>query len=94
MKIFDNWGNQKEDVTLDQPAGISFKLHADELGVVDGAQNGENDEWTMLEFVLEDDDQGIVTVTVSGVSNLGSFAAATNAEVFLQLTVPPLPRPA
>ena len=59
VHIFDNWGNQEEDVTLDQPASISFKMDADELGSVeevrqayenDGfsihAPNGENDEWT------------------------------------------------
>ena len=106
MHIFDNWGNQEEDVTLDQPASISFKMDADELGGVeevlqayenDGfsiyAQNGENDEWTMVEFVLETDDQGVVSITVSGVSNLGSFAATTNAEVFRQLTATPTPQP-
>ena len=76
VHIFDNWGNQEEDVTLDQPASISFKMDADELGSVeevlqayenDGfsiyAQNGENGEWTMVEFVLEADDQGVVTIT-------------------------------
>ena len=108
VHIFDNWGNQEEDVTLDQPASISFKMDADELGGVeevlqayenDGfsihAQNGENDEWTMVEFVLEADDQGVVTMTASGVSSLGSFAATTNAVVFRQLTATPTPtRPA
>ena len=33
-----------------------------------------NGRW--LEFVLEADDQGVVTITVSGVSSLGSFAAS------------------
>ena len=107
VHIFDNWGNQEEDVTLDQPASISFKMDADELGGVeevlqayenDGfsihAQNGENDEWTMVEFVLEADDQGVVTMTASGVSSLGSFAATTNAVVFRQLTATPTPTPA
>ena len=107
VHIFDNWGNQEEDVTLDQPASISFKMDADELGSVeevlqayenDGfsihAQNGENDEWTMVEFVLEADDQGVVTMTASGVSSLGSFAATTNAVVFRQLTATPTPTPA
>ena len=107
VHIFDNWGNQEEDVTLDQPASISFKMDADELGGVeevlqtyenDGfsihAQNGENDEWTMVEFVLEADDQGIVTMTASGVSSLGSFAATTNAVVFRRLTAAPTPTPA
>ena len=104
VHIFDNWGNQEEDVTLDQPASISFKMDADELGSVeevlqayenDGfsihAQNGENDEWTMVEFVLEADDQSVVTMTASGVSSLGSFAATTNAVVFRQLTATPTP---
>ncbi len=107
VHIFDNWGNQEEDVTLDQPASISFKMDADELGSVeevlqayenDGfsihAQNGQNDEWTMVEFVLEADDQGVVTMTASGVSSLGSFAATTNAVVFRQLTATPTPTPA
>ena len=107
VHIFDNWGNQEEDVTLDQPASISFKMDADEMGGVeevlqayenDGfsihAQNGENDEWTRLEFVLEADDQGVVSITVSGVSSLGSFAATTNAVVFRQLTATPTPAPA
>ena len=106
VHIFDNWGNQEEDVTLDQPASISFKMDADELGSVeevrqayenDGfsihAQNSENDEWTRLEFVLEADDQGVVSITVSGVSSLGSFAATTNAVVFRQLTATPTPAP-
>ena len=106
VHIFDNWGNQEEDVTLDQPASISFKMDADEMGGVeevlqayenDGfsiyAQNGENDEWTMVEFVLEADDQGVVSITVSGVSSLGSFAATTNAVVFRQLTATPTPAP-
>ena len=106
VHVFDNWGNQEEDVTLDQPASISFKMDADELGGVedvrqayenDGfsfhAQNGENDEWTRLEFVLEADDQGVVTITVSGVRSLGSFAATTNAVVFRQLTATPTPAP-
>ena len=76
----------------DELGGVEEVLQAYEKdGFSSYAQNGENDEWPMLEFVLEDDDEAIVTVTVSGVSNLGSFAAATNAGVFRQLTVPPLP---
>ena len=107
VHILDNWGNQEEDVTLDQPASISFKMDADELGSVeevlqayenDGfsihAQNGETDEWTMVEFVLEADDQGVVTMTASGVSSLGSFATTTSAVVFRQLTATPTPTPA
>ena len=106
VHIFDNWGNQEEDVTLDQPASISFKMDADELGGVeevlqayenDGfsiyAQNGENGDWTMVEFVLEANDQGVITITLSGVSSLGSFAATTNAVVFRQLTATPTPAP-
>ena len=43
--------------------------------------------------MLEADDQGVVTITVSGVSSLGSFAATTNAVVFRQLTATPTPAP-
>ena len=107
VHVFDNWGNQEEDVTLDQPASISFKMDADELGRVeevlqayenDGfsiyAQNSENGDWTMVGIGAGGQRRGCHHHhPVSGVSSLGSFAATTNAVVFRQLTATPTPTP-
>ena len=105
--IFDTWGNEEQDVTLAQPASVSLMMDADDLGGVEMVQEaydqdginiytrGEtNDEWSTVEFTLTTDEEGTVTITVTGVTQFSSFAAATDADVFNQLMAPdPTPTP-
>ena len=94
-------------MTLAQPASVSLMMDADDLGGVEMVQQaydqgginiytrgGINDEWSTVEFTLTTDEEGTVTLTVTGVTQFGSFAAATDADVFNQLMVPdPTPTP-
>ena len=106
VDIFDNWGNQEEDVTLDQPASISLTMDAEDLGGVEAVmrayelgginiytRSGADDEWSEVEFTLATDDEGVVTITISGVNSFSEFAAATNAGVFSAVLAPATPEP-
>ena len=100
--IFDTWGNEEQDVTLAQPASVSLMMDAGDLGGVEMVQQaydqggihiytrgGTNDEWSTVEFTLTTDEEGTVTMIVTGVTQFSSFAAATDADVFNQLMAPP-----
>ena len=103
VAIFDTWGNEEQDATLAQPASVSLMMDADDLGGVEMVQEaydqgginiytrgGANDEWSTVEFTLTTDEEGTVTITVTGVTQFSSFAAATDTDVFNQLMAPPL----
>ena len=103
VAIFDTWGNEEQDATLAQPASVSLMMDADDLGGVEMVQEaydqgginiytrgGVNDEWSTVEFTLTADEEGTVTITVTGVTQFSSFAAATDTDVFNQLMAPSL----
>ena len=112
VEYFDNWGSQEHDVVLDQPATITFRLDATELGGVNQvlaahrrggfnvfARGDAGDEWSNVEFTLEANDQGTITLTVGGLHRLLCFAATTEAATFGPVvqsavaTPAPTPRP-
>ena len=95
VEYFDNWGRQEHDVVLDQPATIMLKLNAAELGGVNQvlaahrrggfnvfARSDAAGDWSNVEFTLEANDQGTITLTVGGLYRLHCFAAATDAAAF------------
>ena len=106
VDIFDSQGNPEPDAVLDSPASIWMKLDADGLGGADAvlaaheqggvslrSRVGRDGEWTDLEFTLEADDQGMVTITASGIYSFGSFGAVTDPAVFEQVLRPAEPDP-
>ena len=106
VDIFDSQGNPEPDAVLDSPASIRMKLDADGLGGADAvlaaheqggvslrSRVGRDGEWTDLEFTLEADDQGMVTITASGIYSFGSFGAVTDPAVFEQVLRPAEPDP-
>ncbi len=95
VEYFDNWGSQEHDVVLDQPATIMLRLNASELGGVNQvlaahrrggfnvfARSDAAGDWSNVEFTLEANDQGTITLTVGGLYRLHCFAAATDAAAF------------
>ena len=106
VDIFDSQGNPEADAVLDSPASIWMELDADGLGGADAvlaaheqggvslrSRVGRDGEWTDLEFTLEADDQGMVTITASGIYSFGSFDAVTDPAVFEQVLRPAEPEP-
>ena len=107
VEIFDTWGVQEEDVTLEEAASISLMMDADDLGgaevvleayELDGiniyTRSSSDDEWSEVEFTLRaSSEEGLVTITVTGVTSFSSFATTTNVAVFQQLLSPPTPTP-
>ena len=106
VDIFDSQGNPEPDAVLDLPASIRMKLDADGLGGADAvlAANGQGGvslrsrsalggEWIDLDFTPEADDQGMVTITASGIYSFGSFGAVTDPAVFELVLRPPEPDP-
>ena len=107
VEFFDNWGRQEHDVVLDQPATITLRLNAAELGGVNQvlaahrrggfnvfARSDAGDEWSNVEFTLEADDQDTITLTVGGLYRLHCFAAATDAAAFGSVVRPAAESPA
>ena len=101
VDIFDTWGNQEQNATLDQPASISLMMDADDLGGADVVRqayeeggistytrSGSDDPWSVVEFTLAIDDEGIVTITVTGITSFSSFAASTDDAVFQEVINP------
>ena len=107
VEIFDTWGVREEDVTLEEAASISLMMDADDLGgaevvleayELDGiniyTRSSSDDEWSEVEFTLRaSSEEGLVTITVTGVTSFSSFATTTNVAVFQQLLSPPTPIP-
>ena len=105
VDIFDSQGNPEPDAVLASPASIWMKLDVDGLGGADAvlaaheqggvslrSRVGLDGEWTDLEFTLEADDQGMVTITASGIYSFGSFGAVADPAVF-ELVLRPEPDP-
>ena len=108
VEIFDLQGNLEEDVTLDQPAVILLKLDAGEIGGVEDVlaiheaggirvyrRAGPQEEWAEVDFTLASDDEGGITVFVTGVLEFGCFVAVADVSV-LSPAVPaadPTPEP-
>ena len=80
MDIFDALGNPEVGVRLDQPATIEIELASDALGGVDVVltvharggvsvytRRGADDDWGPVEFTLERNATGGITITVSGI---------------------------
>ena len=106
VEYFDNWGSQEHDVVLDQPATIMLRLNASELGGVNRvlaahrrggfnvfARSDGAGEWSNVEFTLEANDQGIITLTVGSLYRLHCFAAATDAAAFGSVVQPAVETP-
>ena len=106
VEYFDNWGSQEHDVVLDQPATIMLRLNASELGGVNRvlaahrrggfnvfARSDGAGEWSNVEFTLEANDQGIITLTVGSLYRLHCFAAATDAAAFGTVVQPAVETP-
>ena len=94
MEILDLQGNLEEDVTLDQPAVILLRLDAGKLGGVADAlaiheaggirvyrRAGPQEEWAEVDFTLVSDDEGGITVFVTGVLQFGCFVAVADTSV-------------
>ena len=94
VEIFDLQGNLEEDVTLDQPAVILLKLDAGKLGGVADAlaiheaggirvyrRASPQEEWAEVDFTLVSDDEGGITVFVTGVLEFGCFVAVADTSV-------------
>ena len=110
VEYFDNWGRQEHDVVLDQPATIILRLNAAEFGGVNQvlaahrrggfnvfARSDAAGEWANVEFTLEANDQGAITLTLGGLYRLHCFAVATHAAAFGSVVRPaaatPTPTP-
>ena len=106
VDIFDSQGNPEPDAVLNLPASIWMKLDADGLGGADAvlaaygqggvslrSRAGPGGEWIDLDFTLEADGQGVVTITAYGIYRFGSFGSATDPAVFEQVLRPPEPDP-
>ena len=106
VEYFDNWGSQEHDVVLDQPATIMLRLNASELGGVNRvlaahrrggfnvfARSDGAGEWSNVEFTLEANDRGIITLTVGSLYRLHCFAAATDAAAFVSVVQPAVETP-
>ena len=102
VEVFDLQGNLEEDVTLDQPAVILLKLDAANLGGIKKAlavheaggirvyrRAGPQEEWAEVDFTLASDDEGGITVFVTGVLEFGCFVAVADTSV-----LPPAAPPA
>ncbi len=106
VEIFDSQGNPEPDAVLDWPAAIQMKLDADRLsgtetvlavqqegGVSLWGRSAPGGEWMDLEFTLEADDQGVVTITAFGIYDSGNFGAVTDPAVFERVLRPAEPDP-
>ena len=106
VDIFDSQGNPEPDAVLDWPASILMKLDADGLGGADAvlaaheqggvslrSRSALDGEWMDLEFTLEADGQGVISITAFGIYNFGSFGAVTDPAVFEQVLRPAEPDP-
>ena len=109
VEIFDLQGNLEEDVTLDQPAVILLKLDAGKLGGVADAlaiheaggirvyrRAGPQEAWAEVDFTLVSDDEGGITVFVTGVLQFGCFVAVADTSVLPPPAAPaadPTPEP-
>ena len=109
VEIFDLQGNLEEDVTLDQPAVILLKLDAGKLGGVADAlaiheaggirvyrRASPQEEWAEVDFTLVSDDEGGITVFVTGVLEFGCFVAVADTSVLPPPAAPaadPTPEP-
>ena len=106
VEIFDSQGNPEPGAVLDWPAAIWMKLDADRLsgaktvlaaheegGVSLRDRSAPGGEWMDLEFTLEADDQGVVTITAFGIYSFGSFGAVTDPAVFERVLRPAEPDP-
>ena len=94
VEIFDLQGNLEEDVTLDQPAVILLRLDAGKLGGVADAlaiheaggirvyrRASPQEDWAEVDFTLVSDDEGGITVFVTGVLQFGCFVAVADTSV-------------
>ena len=101
VEYFDNWGIQEYGVVLDRPVTVRLRLNAAELGGVDKvlaahrrggfsiySHSGVAGEWSKVEFMLEDNDQGMITLTARGLRRLNCFAATTDAAAFAPVAQP------
>ena len=106
VEVFDLQGNLEEDVTLDQPAVILLKLDAGKLGGVADAlaiheaggirvyrRAGPQEEWAEVDFTLASDDEGGITVFVTGVLEFGCFVAVADTSVLPPPAPPADPAP-
>ena len=106
VDIFDSQGNPEPDAVLDWPASILMKLDADGLGGADAvlaaheqggvslrSRSALDGEWMDLEFTLEADGQGVISITAFGIYNFGSFGAVTDPAVLEQVLRPAEPDP-
>ena len=106
VEIFDSQGNPEPDAVLDWPAAIQMKLDADRLsgtetvlavhqegGVSLWGRSAPGGEWMDLEFMLEADGQGVVTITAFGIYDSGNYGAVTDPAVFERVLRPAEPDP-
>ena len=106
LEIFDSQGNPDPVAVLDWPAAIQMKLDADRLsgaetvlaaheegGVSLLGRSALGGGWMDLEFTLEADDQGVVTITAFGIYDSGNFGAVTDPAVFERVLMPAEPDP-
>lgn len=101
VEIFDTWGTQESDVSLDQVASITMVLNADDLGganIVEQAyaedgfaiytRGSTDDDWSSVDFSLMVDEDDVVNIVITGVTTISSFAVSTVDDVFEGLLNP------
>ena len=92
VKIFDTQGNPVEgDGILDQPLDIEVALDAEDLGGdTISVFTGSTGNWSQTDFTQATDEEGTITVTITGVTGPGTFAVGSSAaQQQVRSVVPP-----
>ena len=95
VEIFDTQGNPVEgDGILDQPLDIEVDLDAEDLGSdTISVFTGSTGNWSQTDFTQATDDEGTITVTITGVTGPGTFAVGSSAAQQQVRSVVPPPAP-
>ena len=81
VEIFDTQGNPVEgDGILDQSLDIEVDLDAEDLGSdTISVFTGSTGNWSQTDFTEATNDEGTITVTITGVTGPGTFAVGSSA---------------
>ena len=98
VEIFDTQGNPVEgDGILDQPLDIEVDLDAEDLGGdTISVFTGSTGNWSQTDFTQATNDEGTITVTITGITGPGTFAVGSSAaqQQVSSVVLPPAPESA
>ena len=98
VEIFDTQGNPVEgDGILDQPLDIEVDLDAEDLGGdTISVFTGSTGNWSQTYFTQATNDEGTITVTITGITGPGTFAVGSSAaqQQVSSAVLPPAPESA